>query len=191
MAFAVEISEVTEAEFPLMDVLRDTVFGEFGFVSRAPLERGLADKKDLFLLMAHLEGNPVGFSGGCRRKPFDFYINYVAVLKDYRRQGLGREFVTRMEGFARSRGYERIEFNTQNRFPGMMRLGLKLGYRPIGLEQHDGTMYDLQIRFGKTFDKDEPIDARLLAAIEAGDEIAGMLRERSGRLRIILRSEAP
>jgi GNAT superfamily N-acetyltransferase len=190
MAFAIAISQVTPSEVPLMQVLRDTVFGEFGHVSRSPVASGLADKADLLLLMAHLEGNPVGFSAGCRRTLHGYYINYVAVIRDYRRRGLGQQFIERMEVFARARGYERIEFNTQNRFRDMMRLGLKLGYRPVGVEQHDGTMNDLILRFGKTFGRAGEVDQRLLSAVDAGDEIAGLLREPDGQLKAILRSEA-
>ena len=189
MAFVLQISEVTADELPLLQVLRETIFGELGVVSRSPIASQLADKADVLLLMAHLESNPVGFSAGCRRQPHGYHVNYVAVLRDYRRHGLGRQFVERMESFARARGYERIEFNTQNRFRDMMRLGLTLGYRPVGIEQHDGTMNDLVLRFGKTFARGNGIDQRLLAAIDGGDEIAGLVREADGRLRVLLRSE--
>jgi hypothetical protein len=82
-----------------------------------------------------------------------------------------------------------MEFNTQNKFRGMMRLGLSLGYRPIGMEQHDGTINELIIRFGKSFLREEEPDAGLLAAIDRGDELAGVVRGGDGKLKIILRSE--
>ena len=84
---------------------------------------------DLLVLMAHLEGNPIGFSAGSRRTVEAYYLNYMAVLKDYRGQGIGRRFLKWHEDYARLRGYRRIEFNTFNHFPGMMRLG---GGRGIG-----------------------------------------------------------
>ena len=84
---------------------------------------------------------------------------------------------------------ERIEFNTQNRFPGMMRLGLSLGYRPVGLEQHDGTLNDLVIRFGKSLQRENPVDDVLLAALTAGNEIAGLSRDPDGSLKTLLRSK--
>jgi GNAT superfamily N-acetyltransferase len=190
MGFAIEINEVGPAEFPLMEVLRETVFGEFGFVTRTPIADRLSDRKDMLLLMAHLEGNPIGFSAGYQRTPHGYYINSVAVLRDYRHQGIGRELMAWKESFARSRGYERIEFNTPNRFPGMMRLGHKLGYRPIGLEQHIGTMHDLVIRFGKSLASQDLVDERLLAALERGDEIIGLVRDAdSGQLNVLFRSE--
>ena len=150
MAFAIEISEVGPDELPLMEVLRDSVFGEFGHVSKSSVAAQSADRADLLLLMAHLEGNPVGFSAGYRRTLHTFYLNYVAVLRDYRQQGIGRQLIERQESFARARGYEAIEFNTQNKFRSMLQLGVSLGYAPVGFEQHDGTMNVPVIRFRKS-----------------------------------------
>jgi GNAT superfamily N-acetyltransferase len=189
MAFAIEISEVGPAEYPLLEVLRDTVFGEFGHVSRSTAAAGWTGAQDLFVLIAHLEGNPVGFAAGFQRTPHGYYVNYMAILPDYRHQGIGRQFMQRMEAFARALGYERIEFNTQNKFHSMMCLGLSMGYRPIGMEQHDGTMNDLVVRFGKSFGY-EATNPELLSKIRAGDGIAGMYRDATGALKVILRSEA-
>src|SRR5438128_2368468 len=86
MPYTIEITEVGEAEFPLLEVIRDTVFGELGHVSRASVAERLADHPDRFVLVAHLESNPVGFSAGYRRKPGVFYVNFLALLRDYRRQ---------------------------------------------------------------------------------------------------------
>jgi GNAT superfamily N-acetyltransferase len=192
MAFAVAISEVGPAEFPLIQVLRDTVFREFNHHSRAPIAQGLSDRTDLLLLMAHLEGNPVGFSAGYRRMPHAYYINYMAILPDYRGQGLGTQLMSRQESFARARGYQSIQFNTFNRFPAMMRLGMSMGYQPIGLEQHDETGGELAIRFGKSLvGENRPVDPRFYSALQRGDEILGLARDpSSGALRPILRSEA-
>jgi GNAT superfamily N-acetyltransferase len=193
MAFAVAISEVGPAEFPLIQVLRDTVFDEFNHRSRAPIAQRLADTTDLLLLMAHLESNPVGFSAGYRRTPHAYYVNYLAILPNYRRQGLGAQLMSRQESFARARGYESIQFNTFNRFPAMMQLGMSMGYQPIGLEQHDETGNELAIRFGKSLIRQSPpADARLNSALERGDEIIGLVRDpASGALRPLLRSEGP
>jgi GNAT superfamily N-acetyltransferase len=194
MPFAIEISEVGPAEYPLLEVLRDTVFGEFGHVSTTPVATALADHQDLLVLIAHLEGNPLGFSAGFRRKPKVYYINFLAILRDYRRQGVGREFMQRHESFARAAGYRYIEFNTFNHFPSMQRLGLSLGYRPVGLEQHDATDQDLAIRFGRTLLAEGPSASdiaetnRVRAALEEGQQIVGLLREQTGGLQTILRS---
>jgi len=189
MAFAIDISEVGPAEYPLLEVLRDAVFGEFGHISHATVTAQLTGQDELHVLVAHLEGNPVGFSAGYRRTPHCYYINYLAILRDYRRQGIGDQFMARQEMFARSRGFERIQFNTLNRFRGMMLLGLSRSYRPVGLEQHAGTDNDLVIRFGRTLTANHDVDSRLIAALERGEEIAGLVRQTDGSLKTVLASE--
>ena len=190
MSFAIEISEVGPAELPLIEVLRDTIFAEFGHISRSTVAAGLTGGQDVFLLMAHLEGNPLGFSIGYQRTADSYYINYMAILRDYRRQGIGRQFMQRQESFARARGYETIQFNTQNKFAGMIRLGIAMGYRPIGMEKHHGTMNSLVIRFGKTFGHVSE-DAGLHRALDQGDEIAGLVCDPANDgLKVVLRSEA-
>src|SRR5437763_16972161 len=123
MAYELALTEVGPAEYPLLEVLRETVFGEFNHRSNAPIAVSFVGRVDLLVLVAHLEGNPVGFSAGYRRTGGSYYLNYMAVLRDYRRQGLGRRFMMQHEEFAGARGYERIEFKTFNHFPAMMRLG--------------------------------------------------------------------
>jgi GNAT superfamily N-acetyltransferase len=187
MPYELSVTEVGEAEFPLIEVLRDTIFGEFGHRSHTPVAENLSNRGDRLVLMAHLEGNPIGFSAGYRRAPGGYYINYVAVLRDYRRQGIGRRFLRWHEDFAHSHNYRQIEFNTFNHFPDMLRLGLLNGYRPIGIEQHYGTGNDLSIRFGKLLDSPGPApDADLLAALGSGKKITGMERTAAGDLRLLL-----
>ena len=189
MAYELGVTQVGPAEYPLIEVLRDTIFlTEFNHRLQTPIDVQFADRADLLVLMAHLEGNPIGFSAGYRRTPSTYYLNYAAVLRDYRHQGIGQRFLTWHEDFARSRGYGRIEFNTFNHFPGMMRLGLRAGYHPIGIEQHEGTQNDLAIRFGKSLSASatQAPQAELLAAIDAKKKIIGLQRTPTGELRVIL-----
>ncbi len=192
MAFSIEISEVGPAEYPLLDVLRDTVFGAFGHRSHNPIAAALADRPDLLTLIAHLEGNPVGFSAGGRRKPGTYYVNFLAILPEYRRQGLGRRLMERHEAAARAAGYKQIEFNTFNHFPSMPRVGLALGYRPVGVEQHARTDFDLQIRFGKPLQspprrQDVAEIERVQEALARGEQIVGVVRAEGGELQTLLR----
>src|SRR5262245_1308271 len=104
MAFAIEISQVGEAEYPLLQTLRDTIFCEFGQVGMTRVSQQLAQQQDLLALIAHLEGNPVGLSVGRRLTSTIYYINYHGLLRDYRGQGLGRQLPQRQEDFARAGG---------------------------------------------------------------------------------------
>jgi GNAT superfamily N-acetyltransferase len=196
---SIEIAQATETEYPLLQTLRDTIFSEFCHASRTTIAQSLSHRQDVLALVAHLEGNPVGFCIGYQRAPGRFYINYLALLRDYRGNGIGKQMMLQQEAFARSKNYSQIQFNTFNHFPAMLRLGLALGYTPVGLEQHEGTSGDLAIRFGKSLQtppnppsKTAPIsdplkipcdDANnLREALDRGHLIVGMLREPGGRL---------
>lgn len=165
MAFAIEISEVGETEYPLLETLRESIFHEFGHTSRASVAVGLANRHDLSVRIAHLEGNPLGFAVGYARGPDLFYLNYLGVLRDYRRQGVGRQLLERQEGFGQSRGYRYMQFNTFNHFPDMIRFALAVGYTPVGVEQHFGTSWDLSIRFEKPLSVDAQCPFEPIAAI--------------------------
>ena len=145
------------------------------------------------MLIAHLEGNPIGFSAGYRRKPGVYYVNFLAILREYRNQGIGRQLLQRHENAAKMQGYRSIEFNTFNHFPLMLRLGLSMRFRPIGVEQHDGTDQDLAIRFGKSLWKEPSVDdfaeiERLKSALEKNQQIVGVVREeKTGLLQTLIR----
>ena len=211
MGFVIDISEVAEPEYPLLETLRETIFSECGHRSTVPIAESLAGRQDLLALIAHLEGNPVGFSVGYRRAPGQFYVNYLGVLRDYRREGLGRQLIERQEQFARARGYTQVEFNTFNHFGGMIQMGLAMGYRPVGVAQHEHSRNDLAIRFAKSIGDHATAAARkggatgpetrvpaddaaaLREALDRGMMITGLVRDPGdGQLRVVLvQSAAP
>jgi GNAT superfamily N-acetyltransferase len=134
MGYEIGVTEVGPAEYPLLDVLRETIFGEVGHRSLTPFAELLDGRKDILLLIAHLEGNPIGFKVGCADRPGFYFSRSGGVLKDYRRQGLARKMQLWQEQFALSRGYKQIFFNTFNHFPEMIKFGLASGFRPVAAE---------------------------------------------------------
>lgn len=144
---AIEIREVGEAEFPLIQVLRETIFNESGHVIRATFAQQIAGRTDVLALMAHLEGNPVGYKVGYREGHKAYHSWTGGVLKDYRGQGIARRMQEWQHAWARSRGYERVGFNTFNKFRAMILFGLDTGFLPDGVEvRHEG---ELSIHFTK------------------------------------------
>lgn len=134
MAFELGVTEVGPAEYPLIEVLRDTIFGEVGHVSRSTIAEDLEGRQDVLALIAHLEGNPVGFKVGYRAAPGVYYSKAGGVLKEYRRNGLAKRMRDWQQNFARARGYRQIYFNTFNHFPEMIVFGLEGGYEPVAAE---------------------------------------------------------
>lgn len=148
MAYAqIDISEVGPAEYPLIAVLRDTIFGEFGHRYSARFEDQVQDRRDVLALIAHLEGNPVGYKIGYHDKPGLYYSWSGGVLKDYRGQGLARRMQDWQHAWLRARGYRMVHFTSFNKFRPMLKFGLDTGFIPTGVDlSPEG---ELSIRFRK------------------------------------------
>jgi GNAT superfamily N-acetyltransferase len=130
----IEISEVGPAEYPLIAVLRDTIFAEFKHRYSAPLEEQAKDRKDVLALIAHLEGNPVGYKIGYHDRPGLYYSWSGGVLKDYRGQGVARRMQEWQHAWLRARGYRMVQFTSFNKFRGMLQFGLSTGFVPTGVD---------------------------------------------------------
>jgi GNAT superfamily N-acetyltransferase len=137
MGYELGITEVGPAEYPLIEVLRSTVFNEFGHQSLSTLADDLQEQQDVLCLIAHLEGNPIGFKVGHRDRAGVYYSKCGGVLKDYRRLGLATRMHQWQVTFAKARGYRRIWFNTFNYFDNMVRFGLRHGFVPISIEHRE------------------------------------------------------
>jgi GNAT superfamily N-acetyltransferase len=122
-----EVSQVGPAEYPLIGVLHQSIFGRPGDIAAL---RGSAG--DLLTLIAHLEGNPVGYlvasgvPGGA-----EFTVDSIAVLPDYQRQGLAARMLDWAEQHARARGYRSIVLRTPRPCPPAAgKLAERHGFRP-------------------------------------------------------------
>ena len=131
----IDICEVGPAEYPLINVLRDTIFSEHNHVYRTPFETMVEGRADLLCLIAHLEGNPVGYKVGFRDRPGVFYSYSGGVLKDYRRMGVAARLQDWQHSAIRARGYKSVYFSSFNKFRSMLRFGLSTGFVPVGVEE--------------------------------------------------------
>lgn len=192
MGYELGITEVGPAEYPLIEVLRETILSEFGHRSLSTLEEDLRGQQDILCLIAHLEGNPVGFKVGHRDRKDVYYSKSGGVLKDYRRLGLGTRMHEWQLQFAKSHGYERIWFNTFPHFKDMIRFGLRHGFLPVGIEQRELGRFSWKFALGLNQSISVPINARgihnggksitlshrdsaaLLGAIESGYQMIGL-----------------
>jgi GNAT superfamily N-acetyltransferase len=155
MSYAqIEITEVGPAEYPLIRVLRDTIFGEFKHRYAATFEEGIEGRQDVLALMAHLEGNPVGYKVGYREGPRRYYSWTGGVLRDYRGQGVARRMQEWQHAWLRARGYHRVEFTSFNKFRGMLQFGLATGFVPDAVNVRPEN--ELAIRFTKDLTQPDP-----------------------------------
>jgi GNAT superfamily N-acetyltransferase len=156
MAYAqIEITEVGPAEYPLMAVLRDTIFGEYKHRYAATFAEGIEGRQDVLALMAHLEGNPVGYKIGYRDRPRHYYSWTGGVLRDYRGQGVARRMQEWQHAWLRGRGYQTVGFNSFNKFGSMLRFGLSTGFVPDSVSVRAEN--ELSIHFTKDLTKADPV----------------------------------
>ena len=107
------------------------------------------DRPDLLMLLAVVEGEPVGFKVGYRENRFTFYSAKGGVLPEHRRRGIARRLLHAMMDYARTGGYVRFAFDTfPNKHAGMTVLGLAEGFRVVKADYN--AMYrDFRLRFEK------------------------------------------
>jgi hypothetical protein len=192
MGYELGITEIGPAEYPLLEVLRETIFSEFGHRSLSTLAEDLEGQQDVLALIAHLEGNPVGFKVGHRDRKGVYYSKCGGVLRDYRRLGLALKMQDWQHRFARARGYQEVYFNTFNHFRDMILLGLRTGFVPFAAERRD--LGGMSFRFSLKLTEDiSPLEkalgkmptasaievdhrdrARLIEAVSSGYQLNGI-----------------
>jgi ribosomal protein S18 acetylase RimI-like enzyme len=167
----IDITEVGPAEYPLLKVLRDTIFGEFKHRYAATFEEGIEGRQDVLALMAHLEGNPVGYKIGYRDGPRRYYSWTGGVLKDYRGQGVARRMQDGQHGWLRARGYHSVAFTSFNKFRPMLQFGLSTGFIPDSVNVRPEN--ELAIRFTKDLTQPDPPRREKLAPAAVHIESVG------------------
>ena len=137
--------EVVKADVRQIDVVRRLnveIFDERRIINTL-------DRPDLLMLLAVLDGEPVGFKVGYRENRFTFYSAKGGILPEHRRQGLARHLLHAMVDHARTGGYVRFAYDTfPNKHAGMTVLGLAEGFRVVKADYN--AMYrDFRLRFEK------------------------------------------
>ena len=150
----IDISEVGPAEYPLIAVLRDTIFGEFNHRYAATFAEQIDGRQDVLALIAHSEGNPVGYKVGYRDRPRHYHSWTGGVLPDYRREGIARRLQDWQHGWLRARGYQAVGSNSFNKFRGMLQFSLSTGFVPDGVNVRPES--EISIHFNKDLSLPDP-----------------------------------
>ena len=126
--------------FDEVRALNQVIFGDDRVIFRL-------DRHDLTLLLATAAGEPVGFKVGYRESSDTFYSAKGGVVDGWRRRGVARALLERMEDEARAMGYARFAYDTfPNKHPGMTMLGLAEGFR-VTAAGYNAAYRDYRIRF--------------------------------------------
>ena len=134
------IERVGRDRFGEVRALNEAVFGEARVIHRL-------DRTDLLLLLAHVGDRAVGFKVGYAESATTFYSAKGGVLDEWRRAGVARALLDRMEDEARRMGYGRLAYDTfPNKHPGMTALGLAAGYT-VAAAGYNAAYRDIRLRF--------------------------------------------
>ncbi len=101
------------------------------------------------LLVAYDGEQAIGFKLGYVIPETDTFFSWLGgVHPDYRQQGIAQRLLDRQEDSARNIGMKKIYFTSYDRFPAMIKLGKKNGYKLVRSEADDG---DLKYWYEKSF----------------------------------------
>ncbi len=135
-----EIDRLDIERFDEIRQLNEVVFGEGRVIYRI-------DRDDLTLLLASIGGQPVGYKVGYGESRTTFYSAKGGVVNGWRRQGIARALLVRMEQEARALGYQRFAFDTfPNKHPGMTVMGLAEGFA-VTAAGYNAAYRDFRLRF--------------------------------------------
>ena len=127
-------------DLAIIDRMNREIFGEKRIINSF-------DRGDLLILLAEVDGQPVGFKMGYRQNRLVYYSAKGGVLAPWRNRGIAVALMDQMLDYARASGYRRFAYDTfPNKHPGMAVLGLKRGFR-ITEADFNRTYEDFRIRF--------------------------------------------
>jgi ribosomal protein S18 acetylase RimI-like enzyme len=113
--------------------------------NRSYFERRIRGRINPLILLAQMDGRPVGFSVGYELKPGTFYCWYIGVLPDFRRAGIASQLMEALAEKATGNGYHTIRFECFNSQRPMMHLAISQNYDIVGLRFHRQTQENLLI----------------------------------------------
>ena len=130
-------------ELPLIVELFNSVFRPWR--EQAFFERRLRGRTNPLLLLAQVEGRPVGFAVGYENKPRTFYCWLIGVLPDYRRSGIASQLMEALTAWAHDNGYHIIRFECFNTQRPMLHLAISHNYDIVGIRYDSDTGQNLVI----------------------------------------------
>jgi GNAT superfamily N-acetyltransferase len=95
--------------------------------------RRFLGRHNVLVMVARVEGRPVGFFLGFELKPDVFFSWFYGVLPDCRRQGIASQLMEAVHDWARENGYEAIRFECHNQHRPMLHLGIAQEYDVVGI----------------------------------------------------------
>ncbi|HEX7009450.1 MAG TPA: GNAT family N-acetyltransferase [Phycisphaeraceae bacterium] len=142
-----KIDIVGKQDIPLLTQLYNEVFQPAR--TEAFFERRFLGRHNELIMLAVVDGRPVGFFVGFELKPDIFFEWLYGVVPAYRRQGIASQLMEAVHAWARDQGYEACRFECHNQHRPMLHLAIANGYDIVGIRWDPSRLANLVI-----FEKD-------------------------------------
>lgn len=128
----VDIRPMQPEDIPFATLIEHESFGESAWSAQS-LQAEL-QRPDAVLLCARVKGEIAGY-GGMRTVLDEGYVNDIAVLPAFRRQGVGFELVKALVRYAREKGLRFLTLEARASNQSAIRLYERAGFRDVGVRR--------------------------------------------------------
>jgi hypothetical protein len=125
------VSQLSSEDIGVVKHLCELCFGEWN--ERNFLMR-LSEVKKPLLILSYIDSIPVGFKMGYELDEDVFYSWLGGVAPAYRKLGFAQQMARYQIENCRMRNYKKVHMKTRNRFPEMISMNLKLGFKIQSVE---------------------------------------------------------
>ena len=95
--------------------------------------RRLLGRYNALLLIANVDGRPVGFSSGFELKPSVFFSWLTGVLPDFRRQGIASQLHEAQCAWATEHAYRYIRMECHNQHRPILQMAIAMNFNIVGM----------------------------------------------------------
>jgi len=100
---------------------------------KAFFERRFLGRYNNLVMVAAVDGEPVGFTLGFELKPSVYFSWLYGVLPDYRRVGIGSQLMHAVHAWAAEHGYEAVRLECHNDHRAMLHMCIEHRYDVLGV----------------------------------------------------------
>lgn len=127
------------AEF---DVRDDNLWGQIDHAKDEELAEvfsdALSNPQQITIFMIEEEGQVIGFANTMTifsiwSEGYALAVEEMYIRDDMQGRGLGKKAIKELEDYARTSGYRRLQFQSENTSPQAEKLYGKLGYKPVSV----------------------------------------------------------
>ena len=126
-----EVVVVGPGELPLIAELYTDVFRPAHDVEF--FRRRLIGRHNSLLLVANVEGRPVGFATGFELKPTVYFSWLLGVVPDYRRSGIASQLMDAQFSWAAEHHYESVRMECFNGHRAILHMAIELCFDIVGI----------------------------------------------------------